>query len=257
MFLSGHCDSVQATFLVELGRWGEAEALLTRAKADFEAIMPPPSWHPDIALADLRIRQGRFSEAEALLLGKDQALQALAPAARLHLARGDYELARATARRGLRVIKGARLRAVDLLTVLIDAELARGDLGAAAEACAELTERTGDVEVPALQARAAAARARVQAATGQLDEAIATLEAAVDRLDARQLPWLHATLLLDLSRLPDRAGDGSGATVDANAAAAALATLDVVVAPADVAILERARHQPARERTARLTRYGK
>jgi hypothetical protein len=35
LFLSSHCDSVQATLLVELGRWGEAEAVLTRAKADF------------------------------------------------------------------------------------------------------------------------------------------------------------------------------------------------------------------------------
>ena len=61
-----------------------------------------PSWHPDIALADLRIRQGRLAEAEALLLGKDQAMQALLPAARLHLARGDHDLARAAARRGLR-----------------------------------------------------------------------------------------------------------------------------------------------------------
>ena len=30
IFLSSHCDSVQATLLVELGRWGEAEAVLTR-----------------------------------------------------------------------------------------------------------------------------------------------------------------------------------------------------------------------------------
>ena len=84
---------MQATLLVELGRWGEAEAVLIRASADFEAAMPCPSWHPDIALADLRIRQGRLAEAEALLLGKDQSMQALLPAARLHLARGDHELA--------------------------------------------------------------------------------------------------------------------------------------------------------------------
>ena len=57
--------------------------------------MPVPGWHPDIALADLRVRQGRFAEAEELLLGKDQSMQALLPAARLHLARGDHELARA------------------------------------------------------------------------------------------------------------------------------------------------------------------
>jgi tetratricopeptide (TPR) repeat protein len=101
VFLSSHCDSVQATLLVELGRWTEAEGVLTRAKASFEAAMHMPSWHPDIALADLRVRQGRLAEAEALLLGKDQAVQALLPAARLHLARGDHDLACAAALRGL------------------------------------------------------------------------------------------------------------------------------------------------------------
>src|SRR6476659_3743279 len=58
LFLSSHCDSVQATLLVELGRWGDAEAVLVRAMTDFEAAVGP-SWHPPIALADLRTRQGR------------------------------------------------------------------------------------------------------------------------------------------------------------------------------------------------------
>lgn len=261
VFLSSHCDSVQATLLGELGRWGEAEAILVRAKADFEAAMQLPSWHPDIALADLRIRQGRFTEAEALLLGKDQAVQALLPAARLHLARGDHDLARATALRGLRVVGEDRLRAVELLTVLVDAELARGEVDAAVKAGAELVDRTGDLDIWALQARTAAARARILAATGDIDAAVAVLEGALDRLDPRPLPWLHATLLLDLARLHDQAGDSAAATVDANAAAAALATLDVVLAPADVALLERLRQSPPNRphaaRTAALARDGK
>ncbi len=104
MFLSPHCDSVQAALLCELGRWGEAEELLVRAIADFEATMASGSWHPAIALADLRIRQGRLADAEQLLLGKDGHVEALLPAARLHLARADYDLARATALRGLRAL---------------------------------------------------------------------------------------------------------------------------------------------------------
>ena len=94
LILSNHCDSVHATALCELGRWGEAEAMLTRAIDAFEAGMGMPSWHPAIALAELRIRQGRLADAEMLLLGKDGHLQALLPAARLHLARGDHDLAR-------------------------------------------------------------------------------------------------------------------------------------------------------------------
>ena len=106
LFLSNHCDSVQATLLVELGRWHDAEALLVRAKADFESMMPMPCWHSDIALADLRVRQGRLADAEMLLFGKEQAMQALLPAARLHLARGDHGLARAAAHRGLKAVRG-------------------------------------------------------------------------------------------------------------------------------------------------------
>src|SRR4051812_20296442 len=86
VFVSSHCDTVQATMLFELGRWGEAEAVLAKAIRDFEAVMGVPSWHPTIALADLRVRQGRLAEAEMLLVGKDASVHALLPMARLHLA---------------------------------------------------------------------------------------------------------------------------------------------------------------------------
>ncbi len=236
VFLSSHCDSVQAAMLLELGRWSEAEAILTRARAAFEAAMHMPGWHPDIALADLRIRQGRLADAEALLIGKDQAMQALLPTARLHLARGDHDLARAIAQRGMRVIGTDRLRAVELLTVLVDAELARGDIEAAIEACDELDARIAGVDVPALQARAGATRARVLAANGALAEAVAALEATVDRVDPGTLPWLRATLMLDLARLREQAGDATGAAIDAKAGAGLLATLDVVGAADDVRV---------------------
>ena len=238
-FLSSHCDSVQATLLVELGQWTEAEAVISRARADLTAVMPVSSWHPDLALADLRIRQGRLADAEALLLGKDQSVQALLPAARLHLARGDHDLARAVARRGLRVIGDDRLRAAELLTVLVDAELVRGDLDAAEAACADLAARTESLDVPALQARAAAARARWLAATGALAEAITTLEPVVERLDAKRLPWLSSVLHLDLARLREQAGDVAAATIDAKAALATLVTLDVVLLPEALALLDR------------------
>jgi hypothetical protein len=257
VFLSSHCDSVQAALLVELGRWTEAEGLLSRAKASFEAAMHMPSWHPDIALADLRVRQGRLAEAEALLLGKDQAVHALLPAARLHLARGDHDLARAAALRGLRVIGDDRLRAVELLTVLVDAELARGDMGAAAAASADLNARTRGVDLPALQARAAAARARALAAADDAEGAISELEAAVDRLDAAQLPWLRATLLLDLARLRDRSGDRAAATLDAQAAAAVLGRLDVVLVADDASLVERLGGSPSNAGTAETAALGR
>jgi tetratricopeptide (TPR) repeat protein len=260
VFLSGHCDSVQATLLFELGRWGEAEELLSRANAAFTAVMPFPSWHPDIALADLRVRQGRCAEAEALLLGKDQAMQALLPAARLHLARGDADLARATARRGLRGLAGDLLRSVELLTVLVDAELALGDVEAALAICAELNERTHELEVVPLRARAAAARARALAAAGDLGPAVELLEETLDRLDAGRLPWLRAVVLLDLAQLRERAGQPAAAVLDARAAVALLETLDVTLGPEELAVLGRLAPPVGKRRPvalAELVRTGK
>jgi tetratricopeptide (TPR) repeat protein len=239
LFLSGHCDSVQATALCELGRWGEAEAMLRRAIEEFEARTQMPSWHPAIALAELRIRQGRLADAEMLLLGKDGHVQALLPAARLHLARGDYDLARATAVRGLRSIADDRLRAAELLAVIVDTELGAGDVAAATAACDDLHARGAGLPVPALQARIAAVRARVMAATGDVPGAIATVEAALDQLPATGAPLLRATLLLELVRLHDRAGNRAAARVEAGRAAGILATLDVALPSDDVAVLQR------------------
>ena len=180
IYLSSHCDSVKATLLCELGHWGDADALLTRAIVDCEATMPMSSWHPAIALADLRIRQGRLADAEMLLLGKDHSLHALLPTARLHLARGDNALARAAAARGLCAIRTDRLRAAELLTVLVDVGIAVGDIDAAAGACADLEARTAGLDCPALLARTAAARARTSAAGGDFIAAVEAIDRALD-----------------------------------------------------------------------------
>ncbi len=239
IWLSNHCDAVQATALCELGRWGEAEALLIGAIEEFENCMPLPSWHPAIALAELRIRQGRLADAEMLLLGKDGQLQALLPAARLHLARGDYDLARATAVRGLRTVANDRLRGTELLAVLVDVELAIGDVEAAAKVCDELIARGGQLDVAGLKARIATVRARVMAAIGDTAAAIGIIETALDTLPTVGVPLLRGILLLDLVRLLDQAGDLAAATVAAQSAAATLTGLDVVLSTDDIALLER------------------
>jgi len=239
LMLSSHCDSVHATALSELGRWGEAEALLTRAIYELEAGMHMPSWHPAIALAELRIRQGRLVEAEMLLLGKDGSLQALLPAARLSLARGDHDLARAMAVRGLRAIGDDRLRSAELFAVLVDTELGVGNLEGAIAACDDMLARADRLDVPALQARTDAVRARVLAASGDIGAAIGTMESALDHLPATGVPLLRATLLIDLVRLHDRAGNRAAAKVEAGRAAAALAGLDVVLPTGDRTLLDR------------------
>ncbi len=239
LVLNHHCESVQATALRELGRWTEAEAVLTRAIEAFESTTGASSWHPAIALAELRMRQGRLADAERLLLGKEGHFQALLPAAQLHLARGDHELARATAVRGLRAIGHDRLRAAELLAVLVATELGAGDLAAASAAWVEMSDRAEGLEVPGLLARVASARAHLLAAGGDSAGAIGTAEKALDRLPPTGVPLLRATLLVDLARLHDQAGNRAAARVEAQRAAAALVGLDVVLPADDRALLER------------------
>jgi len=215
VFLSSHCDSVQAAALIELGEWDEAERVLLRAKESFETAMGGlvPAWHPDTALADLRIRQGRLAEAEELLIGKDQSMQALLPMLRLHLTRGDVDLARAAAQRGLRAVKDDRLRAIKLLTSLVEVELAVGDVDAAVAACDALAERLAGVTVPSLLGRAAVARARVDLARGDAIGAALDLERALDELDLTRLPLVRRSIetALAAARAPRQADvDGRG-----------------------------------------------
>lgn len=251
VFLSGHCDAVQATALMELGRWTDAEEVLTRAVAEFETCMPLPSWHPAIALADLRTRQGRLADAEALLLGKEAHMQALLPAARLHLARGDTDLAIATASRGLRMVGLDALRAVELLAILTDAELVAGKVEAARELCGFMIERATGLAVPPLAGMASAVEARVMAAEGALAGAITAMEQAVDELPVG-LPVMKVSLGLELARMHEQAGNRAAAQVEAARAASVLASLQVTLPPGDIELLQRLAPRKAVARTATL-----
>ena len=264
VFLGNHCASVQAAMLCELGRWTEAEEVLVSATRQFEATMGGSAFHSNIVLALLRIRQGRLTDAEQLLAGREQAFDALLPAAQLHLARGDHELARALAHRGLRALGSDRPRATELCEVLVEAELGRGDLAAAERALTELRERSRDLsDVASVAARVATAAAHVHVAAGDLGAAVGELEAVVDLLDAQRAPWRRALLQIELARIRAACGDDAGARIDARAAAAALSDLDVVVAPADAALLrelagsgDHVGRAAAAPRTATLHRSG-
>jgi tetratricopeptide (TPR) repeat protein len=238
VFVASHCQSVQAALLVELGQWSDAERVLETALIDFEETMSMPAWHPNIELAELRIRQGRLTDAEQLLLGRSGSMQALLPSARLHLARGDVDLARATAARGLKAVGDDRLRGAELLALLVDIEVTAGDVEAAAQRCADLAERAVGLEVPALTGRIAGTRARALAASGDTERAIEAIESGLDAVQAANLPFLRATLLVDLARLHQRVGDRAAARVEAERADSLLRTLDVVVADADRRLLE-------------------
>ncbi len=237
-FLSSHCDSVTAALLCHLGRWGEAEEVLLRAHAAIEEAMPGAAWHTPIALADLRILQGRLDEAEVLLLGRDDHVQALLPTARLYLARADFDLACATARRGLRVMGSDRVRAAMLLGVLVEAEIGGGHMTRATEAAADLDARVEGLGLPGLGAQAALTRAHLRVATGNDADAVDALRQGLDELAGVDLPLLAMSLHLDLARLLETT-DRPAAVVEVRAAAALLARLDIVVPGAHADLLAR------------------
>ncbi len=234
--ITSHCDSVYGGLLCKLGRFSEAESTLTRAIEDARTTMHAGRLHPLSTLAELRIKQGRFAEAEELLRGHDDFMEPLIPTASLHLARGAYDLAAATARRGLRRVGADRTRAVSLLCVLVEAELGRGNLGAAQTVCALLEARVAETKLPVLAAEAACVRARVRVATGDRSGAIAELEAALDGCEQLQIGPLRAKLHIVLARLHSDTDPGA-TLVEARAAAAILARIDVVVADEDLAFL--------------------
>ena len=119
-------------------------------------------------------------------------MQALLPAARLQLARGDIDLARAVVARGLRAVADDRPRAAELLAILVDVELAAGRTAAAEAAATELAAHAAPLDLPTLHARGTAARSRVLADRGDGAGAVAALEEVVDPFDRRLLPWPRA-----------------------------------------------------------------
>jgi tetratricopeptide (TPR) repeat protein len=226
--LSTQCYSTYGTVLCQLGRWSEAEnALNTGARI---AACASHKVACAAALADLRVRQGRLEEAEQLLLGYDDWVEAVIPLARLHLARGDVELAAAVARRGLRLLGGDRSRAVALLDVLVEAALVSDDVAAAAAAAASLRELVAASELPALAAHAAFADARIAATHGDADAATHALQDAIAALGGSEQPLLKAALHLELARL-QALHDRPAAITEARAAAAIHARIDANVQP--------------------------
>lgn len=196
--LVAHCHAIYGHLLCEVGRWPEAEQALGLAVET--ASLYGHQLMSRAALAELRVRQGRLDEAEWLLLGMDDRIEAITPLARLHLVRGDYDLAASMARRGVRLLHADCARSVPLLALLVEAELGRGDKNTAAAVSAELSRVAAGTGQSALAATSAFAAARVAAAGGDTGSAVAELERALAAL-AEDLPLLRATIHLQLARL--------------------------------------------------------
>jgi DNA-binding NarL/FixJ family response regulator len=217
-FLSAYCRTTYGGLLTATGRWQAAETELTGAIRAFEKGHHALRIHAALKLADLRIAQGRLEEAEVLLSGYDDYAAAVAPRARLYLARGDALLARAALEQALHSHPALLLEDAPLLSLLIDVLLALDDLDAAREAADSLMNLASHAESDLLVAQAELSRGHTRRRAGRAD-AIDSYRAALNRLQHHPQSVLAARVRLAIAQTL-KSSDWAGAVTWARAARA-------------------------------------
>jgi DNA-binding CsgD family transcriptional regulator len=222
--LGTHCKLAFGSVLCSAGRWTEGEAALLDAIGPDASKSRGHRVEAQSRLAELRVHQGRVDEAAELLATIEDSVAAAGPLALVHLRRGQPELARAVLRGAVKRMVNDVLRGAPLLSLLVEAEVARGDVGAALEASALLDSMEAVVDAPIVPALAALARGRIALAVGDAAASVGELERALDVLgDEHAL--VGATVLLELAGAHGAAGDGGAAIVAARAAHASATRL--------------------------------
>lgn len=219
-FLSAYCRTTYGGLLTETGRWREAEDELTTAIRQFEQGHRALRSHAVLRLADLRISQGRLEEAEVLLTGYEDHGAATAPRARLHLMRGEFDLAEALLEQALHGRAAPTLEDTPLLMLLIDVKLARNDIDAAyrlVETLVALARQTGSDH---LLAQSEFARGHVRYVSGRGD-ATESYRIVLERLGAHEQSLLAGRARLAMARAL-QSSDWAGAVTWARAALASL-----------------------------------
>ncbi len=201
--VSAFCRTHYGGVLTAAGRWPEADAALTEAVRLWglggrSSILRGGAL---VRLADLRVRQGRYEEAEQLLGGLDPFIagEAARPRAAIHLARGEAALAREVLERALETTDPRSLDAPPLLELLVEVDLALGDVRAAEVALASLIEAAERQRNPYVTALAALARGRVCLASGNGDPH-ACLREALNGFTRAQMPLELARARLELAQ---------------------------------------------------------
>ena len=223
--LHTHCRLAYGSVLSSVGRWDEAEAAMLEALAPTASGSVGHRIETIARLADLRLDQGRVEEAEQLVATYPDRLAVCGPVARIHLARGEYELAAAAVGAALRELVGDALRRAPLLTLLVEAELGRGDVDAADGAARELAGLAEGTGVPVLEAEAELARGRVAVATEDRPAATTAFDAAQRDFGRAERPLRSASARMELADALVAFGDTSGAVVETRAALAVFARL--------------------------------
>ena len=240
--LSAFCASCCGGMYLVTGRLDQAEDELQGAIADLEAGgMQSRCVHPVTQLAELRVLQGRLEEARTLLEPFEDLPEAVRPLAVLDLALGDAEAAAARLKRTIEDMGDVTVSAQPLQSVLVDAQIAVGDLDSAARTVEELQQiasltgskrHAGEAllsEGKLLSARGDGSAAEIlRSAAHRLSEASMALGACKARMElARALAGSNKPVAISEARAALAAFDRLGAVADADAAAAFLRELGV------------------------------
>jgi len=239
--LLSFCMVCDAEDQLQKGAWDKAEKTLLAALEPIKAgTQRARCVHPAALLTALRVAQSRFEEADQLVTGLEDLPEMTIPRASLFLARGESAVAVAELHRRLNVVGRDNLLASSILAALVEAEIAHGDVAAAAEAAKHLDALAEGSERERDRADSALALGRVTAATGgdahtDLERALEIygrlempLQAAQTRLEiARTVRMTEPALAIEEARVALSTFDEIGAVRDADIAANLLRELGV------------------------------
>ena len=207
-FLSAYCRTTYGSLLAATGKWKDAESMLTEAIHAFDMGHRGLRVNAVLKLADLRVSQGRLEEADVLLSGYEDYGSSALPRARLHLARGESELARAVLEHALQSEASPSLHRAPLLRLLVDVYLISNDLEAARRTADQLVSLSQLAASNLFLAQAELALGQISRYAGE-QNAITHFRKALDHLDIHEGSLLACRVKLELARTlkdSDRAG---------------------------------------------------
>ncbi|HEX9990771.1 MAG TPA: LuxR C-terminal-related transcriptional regulator [Chloroflexia bacterium] len=222
-FLSAYCRTTYGGLLTASGRWRDAEMELLKAIETFDLGHRALRVHAVLKLADLRVCQGRLEEAQALLAGYEDQGGAVLPLARLHMARGEAQLAKAVLVQAIGGGSAPELYHAPLLLLLVEALLALGDADGAHTTAQQLAELARKSQSDLLMAQADIAEGQVRRFLGE-PRAAECFQSALDGLKHYERSLVVSRARLEMARLL-RDSDWAGAVTWARAALASFERL--------------------------------
>jgi len=242
----GFCYACCAEMFLASGDWVQAEGMLAEGLGALRAAGHLSRCvHPAAKLAELRLTQGRLEEAEQLLAGFEGSPEASHGIARLHLLKGEPALAAASVHRRLNQIGDDNVLSAAFLAMLVDVQLAQGDLDGATATAARIDAVGRRSRLGRIEAAGHHARGKVAVAAAD-PSATEHLERALAKFSQHGMPVDAARARLDLARALEEADP----TVAIEEARNALAEFERVGAPREAdAAAELLRRHGARGRT--------